>query len=67
MGTRLRVTARLADMTTTTNIWSETYEQPFHADSFDLQDYLVPRIVSTIADGRGILPFVPQIAALQAY
>jgi TolB-like protein len=57
MGTRLRVTARLADMTTTTNIWSETYEQPFHADSlFDLQDYLVPRIVSTIADGRGILP-----------
>ena len=57
MGTRLRVTVRLADTTTTTNMWSETYEQPFHADSlFDVQDYLVPRIVSTIADGRGILP-----------
>ena len=57
IGTRLRVSMRLADTTTATSMWSETYEQPFNADSlFDLQDYLVPRIVSTIADGRGILP-----------
>lgn len=56
-GSKLRVTVRLIDAASGENLWSETYEQPFHADSlFDLQDYLIPRVVSTMADGRGILP-----------
>ena len=56
-GSKLRASVRLVDSESGENLWSETYEQPFHADSlFDLQDYLVPRVVSTMVDGRGILP-----------
>lgn len=53
----MRATVRLADSASGDTLWTETYEQPFEPDSlFDLQDYLVPRVVSTIADCRGILP-----------
>ena len=56
-GSRLRVTLRLVDAVSGLDLWLETYEQPFEQSSlFDLQDYLVPLVVSTIADGRGILP-----------
>ena len=56
-GSKLRVTIRLVDVLSGLDLWLETYEQPFQPDSlFDLQDYLVPLVVSTIADGRGILP-----------
>ena len=56
-GSKLRATVRLADSASGEVLWTETYEQPFEPDSlFDLQDYLVPRVVSTIADCRGILP-----------
>lgn len=56
-GSKLRVIIRLVDAISGMDLWLETYEQPFQPDSlFDLQDYLVPLVVSTIADGRGILP-----------
>lgn len=56
-GSKLRATIRLTDSASNETLWTETYEQPFEPDSlFDLQDYLVPRVVSTIADCRGILP-----------
>lgn len=56
-GSKLRTTVRLTDSASRETLWTETYEQPFEPDSlFDLQDYLVPRVVSTIADCRGILP-----------
>ena len=55
-GSKLRSTIRLVD-SESANLCSETFEQPFAPDSlFDLQDYLVPRMVSTVADARGILP-----------
>jgi non-specific serine/threonine protein kinase len=56
-GSRLRVTAQLHDRTTDTQLWVETYERAFDPGAiFDLQDDLVPRIVSTCADPFGVLP-----------
>jgi non-specific serine/threonine protein kinase len=56
-GSRLRVTAQLHDRMTDTQLWVETYERAFDpATIFDLQDDLVPRIVSTCADPFGVLP-----------
>jgi len=57
VGARLRVAVQLVDATTGAQQWSETYERPFSAEAiFDLQDELVPRIVSTAADMHGVLP-----------
>ncbi len=57
VGARLRVAVQLVDATTGAQLWSETYERPFNAESiFELQDELVPRIVSTAADMHGVLP-----------
>ena len=54
-GSRLRVTVQLHDRTTETQLWVETYERAFDPDTiFDLQDDLVPRIVSTCADPFGV-------------
>ena len=54
---RLRVAVQLVDATTGAQLWSETYERPFNAEAiFELQDDLVPRIVSTAADMHGVLP-----------
>ncbi len=56
-GTKLRVAVRLADTLTGVQLWAENYERAFSPESiFDLQDDLVPRIVSTVADGYGVLP-----------
>jgi len=56
-GSQLRVAVQLADATTGAHLWAETYERPFRAeDLFALQDDLVPRIVSTVADWYGVLP-----------
>jgi serine/threonine protein kinase/tetratricopeptide (TPR) repeat protein len=56
-GTKLRLAVRLADALTGVQLWAENYERPFAPDAiFDLQDDLVPRIVSTVADGYGVLP-----------
>ncbi|MCA1583131.1 MAG: hypothetical protein LC796_17435, partial [Acidobacteria bacterium] len=54
---RLRVAAQLVDAATGTQLWTETYERAFRPDAiFELQDDVVPRIVSTIADWYGALP-----------
>jgi TolB-like protein len=56
-GTQLRVAVRLVDATTGAQLWGETYDRAFSRDAiFALQDDLVPRIVSTVADGNGALP-----------
>jgi TolB-like protein len=56
-GSRLRIAAQLIDTNSGAHLWAETYDRPFHAEAvFELQDDVVPRIVSTIADMNGILP-----------
>ena len=55
-GTKLRIAVQLVDATTGANLWAENYERKFSPDAvFELQDELVPRIVSTVADTNGIL------------
>jgi len=56
-GTKLRLAVQLVDTATGAHLWAETYERAFTPESlFDLQDDLVPRIVSTVADQYGVLP-----------
>jgi adenylate cyclase len=56
-GTKLRLTVQLIDTTSGAHIWAQTYERAFDPETvFQLQDELVPRIVSTVADAHGILP-----------
>ncbi len=56
-GTKLRLAVHLVDVTTGTHLWAETYERGFNPEAvFELQDDLVSRIVSTVADMHGVLP-----------
>ena len=56
-GTRLRIAVQLVDAHSGAHLWAETYDRTFHPDEmFTLQDDLVPRIVSTVADTYGVLP-----------
>ncbi|MGC2476177.1 MAG: protein kinase [Candidatus Sulfotelmatobacter sp.] len=56
-GNRLRLTVQLVDTVSGAHLWAETYERAFTPESvFEVQDDLVPRIVSTIADQYGVLP-----------
>jgi TolB-like protein/Tfp pilus assembly protein PilF len=56
-GSMLRVSVQLVDSATGAHLWAETYTRPFQPDTiFELQDDLVPRIVSTVADWYGVLP-----------
>ena len=56
-GNRLRLAAQLVDTTTGAHLWAENYERAFNPEAlFELQDDLVPRIVSTVADMNGVLP-----------
>jgi len=56
-GTKLRVAVQLVDATSGAHLWAETYERDFSPEAvFALQDDLVPRIVSTVADMNGVLP-----------
>jgi|GEM_PF-151997 len=56
-GSVIRVTVQLADAGTGAQLWAETYDRPFKPEEiFALQDDLVPRIVSTVADQHGVLP-----------
>ena len=56
-GSKLRVAVQLVDATTGSHVWAETYERVFDPETvFELQDELVPRIVSTVADAHGVLP-----------
>src|SRR5687767_2462686 len=56
-GTKLRLAVQLVDGTTGAHLWAENYEREFSSENiFELQDDLVPRIVSTVADWYGVLP-----------
>ena len=56
-GAQLRVAVQLVDTTSGAHLWAETYNRQFRPDEiFALQDDLVPRIVSTVADWAGVLP-----------
>jgi len=56
-GATLRVAVQLVDAATGAHLWAENYERTFSPENiFALQDDLVPRIVSTVADYYGILP-----------
>src|SRR5579871_1663899 len=56
-GTKLRISVQLVDATTGAHLWAENFERAFNPEAlFELQDDLVPRIVSTVADMNGALP-----------
>jgi TolB-like protein/Flp pilus assembly protein TadD len=56
-GTKLRLSVQLVDAINGAHLWAENYERTFSPETvFELQDDLVPRIVSTIADQHGVLP-----------
>jgi adenylate cyclase len=55
-GTKLRLAVQLVDAKTGAHLWAENYERAFSPETvFELQDELVPRIVSTVADQYGAL------------
>jgi TolB-like protein len=55
-GTKLRLAVQLVDAKTGAHLWAENYERAFSPETiFELQDDLVPRIVSTVADQYGAL------------
>ncbi|HST29691.1 MAG TPA: tetratricopeptide repeat protein [Chthoniobacterales bacterium] len=57
-GTKLRLAVQLVDAISGAHLWAENYERNFTPESvFELQDDLVPRIVSTVADRYGILSY----------
>ena len=56
-GSKLRLAVQLVDAVTGAHLWAENYERAFSPEAiFELQDDLVPRIVSTAADHQGVLP-----------
>jgi len=55
-GTKLRIAVQLVDAVSGAHLWAENYERIFSTETvFELQDDLVPRIVSTVADQYGAL------------
>lgn len=56
-GAKIRLAVQLVDAQTGSHLWAENYERAFASEAlFELQDDLVPRIVSTVADQHGVLP-----------
>jgi len=56
-GTRVRIATQLVDAVSGAHLWAESYDRAFTPEAvFDLQDEVVPTIVSTIADMNGVLP-----------
>ena len=56
-GGRLRLAVQLVDSISGAHLWAENYERAFSPEAvFEIQDDLVPRIVSTVADMNGALP-----------
>ena len=50
-GSALRIAVQLVDAGSGSHLWAETYDRTFRPEEiFALQDELVPRIVSTVAD-----------------
>ena len=65
-GTKLRLAVQLVDAVSGAHLWAENYERTFSPEAvFELQDDLVPRIVSTVADMNGVLPRSMSEAAAQ--
>ncbi|HVT45400.1 MAG TPA: protein kinase, partial [Thermoanaerobaculia bacterium] len=55
-GSKLRLAVQLVDAVSGAHLWAENYERAFSPEEvFALQDDLVPRIVSTVADQHGVL------------
>src|SRR4029077_15664864 len=55
-GTKLRLAVQLVDAGSGAHLWAENFERSFSPETvFELQDDLVPRIVSTVADMYGVL------------
>ena len=55
-GPQLRLAVQLTDAVSGAHLWAETFDRAFRSeDMFALQDQLVPRIVSTVADQHGVL------------
>jgi len=56
-GAKIRIAVQLVDAQTGSHLWAENYERAFASEAlFELQDDLVPRIVSTVAETQGVLP-----------
>ena len=56
VGTTVRVAVQLVDTATGEHLWAETYDRKLVAERiFEIQDELVSRVVSTIADWHGVL------------
>jgi TolB-like protein len=54
---KLRLAVQLVDTVSGAHLWAENYERTFSPEaSFEMQDDLVARIVSTVADMNGVLP-----------
>ena len=55
-GAKLRLAIQLVDAVSGAHVWADNYERTFSPEAvFELQDDLVPRIVSTVADSHGVL------------
>ena len=55
-GRKLRVAVQLIDTDSGAHLWAESYDRDFAPEElFELQDDLVPRVVSTSADHFGVL------------
>ncbi|MGH9365426.1 MAG: serine/threonine protein kinase, partial [Thermoanaerobaculia bacterium] len=55
-GSAIRVSARLIDAHTGTQLWAGTYDRDLQASGiFDVQDDVAARIVATVADSYGVL------------
>jgi serine/threonine protein kinase/tetratricopeptide (TPR) repeat protein len=56
-GVKVRIAVQLVDTTSGAHLWAETYDRAFSAETvFELQDDVVSRVVSTVADSHGVLP-----------
>ncbi len=56
-GSTLRIAVQLVDASSGAHLWAETFDRTFRPEEiFGLQDEIVPRIVSTVADTYGVLP-----------
>jgi TolB-like protein len=56
-GQRVRISAQLVDAASGAHLWAESYDRAFRPEEiFELQDEVVPTIVSTVADMNGVLP-----------
>ncbi len=56
-GAAIRISVQLIDAVSGANLWAETYNRSYQPEAiFDVQDDVVRRIVSTVADTYGVLP-----------